>query len=181
MADEIETLYEGDWLALRRTGRWEYVERNHAPGGRAVVILAVTPDDHILFVEQPRAAVGGRTIEFPAGLVGDVGDDEGMVDTARRELVEETGWQAEAIELVVSGPTSPGMANETIGFVRATGLVKVGEGGGDDTEDITVHEVSGADAPAWLVAQGADGRHLDLKLWTGLWLLDHDLDGSPRT
>ena len=37
----------------------------------AVIIIAVTPDDDVLFVEQYRVPLGARTIEMPAGLVGD--------------------------------------------------------------------------------------------------------------
>ena len=48
-----------------------------------------------------------------------------------RELEEETGWTAEHAEVLLIGPTSSGMSNETIAFVRATGLRKVGDGGGD--------------------------------------------------
>src|ERR1700743_200959 len=66
----VETLYQGRWLSLRKRGRWEYAERNN-PGG-AVIILAVTPEDKLLFVEQYRVAIQKHTIEMPAGLVGDL-------------------------------------------------------------------------------------------------------------
>ena len=61
----VETLYEGHWLSLRKRGRWEYAERNN-PGG-AVIILAVTPEDKVLFVEQYRVSILQNTIEMPAG------------------------------------------------------------------------------------------------------------------
>ena len=70
------------------------------------------------------------------------------------------------------------MSNERIAFVRATGLARVGPGGGDETEDITVHEVPVDDAPRWLAARMAEGFAMDPKLWAGLWLLDRDPDGS---
>lgn len=60
----VETLYVGKWLSLRKRGRWEYAERNN-PGG-AVIILAVTPDDNVLFVEQYRVSILKHTIEMPA-------------------------------------------------------------------------------------------------------------------
>ena len=53
--------------------------------------------------------------------------------------------------------TSAGMTNERIAFVRATGLTKIHDGGGDATEDITVHEVPCAEAPAWLARKMAEG------------------------
>ena len=68
----VETLCTGKWLSLRKRGRWEYAERNN-PGG-AVIILAVTPADKVLFVEQYRVSILCNTIEMPAGLVGDLPD-----------------------------------------------------------------------------------------------------------
>ena len=70
------------------------------------------------------------------------------------------------------------MSNERIAFVRATGLTQVGAGGGVDSEDITVHAVPRAEAPAWLMRKQAEGFELDLKLWAGLWMIDRNPDGS---
>lgn len=178
MQEPLETLYEGKWLRLRRRGRWEYVERTHA-GGMAVIIVAATPERKILFVEQQRIPVEGPTIEMPAGLVGDQEDGETLETAASRELLEETGWQAGRIEVLLIGPTSSGLSSERVAFVRATGLEKVGPGGGDDSEQIRVHEVAVDEAPAWLAKKMAEGFQLDAKLWAGLWLLDRNPDGSP--
>ena len=70
------------------------------------------------------------------------------------------------------------MSNELVAFVRARDLVRVHAGGGDESEDITVHEVPVDDAPRWLAARMAEGFAMDAKLWAGLWLLDRDPDGS---
>jgi ADP-ribose pyrophosphatase len=177
-ARPVETLYEGKWLRLRRRGRWEYAERTHADG-MAVIILAVTPDGEVLFVEQMRVPVGARTIEMPAGLVGDQPGEDTLEDAARRELEEETGWRARDVEVLLAGPTSSGMSNERVAFVRARHLERVGPGGGDATEDITVHAVPLARAPAWLMEKYAEGYALDLKLWAGLWMLERAPDGTP--
>lgn len=173
-----ETMCEGKWLRLVRRGRWEYAERTHADG-MAVIIIAATPDDRVLFVEQSRIPLGGKTIEMPAGLVGDQAGEDTLEDAARRELVEETGWEPGTVEVLLIGPTSAGMSNERIAFVRATGLRRVGPGGGDSTEDIIVHEVPRADAPAWLMRKRSEGYELDLKLWAGLWMLERNPDGTP--
>ncbi len=179
--EPVEVLHEGSWLRLVRRGRWEYVERTHA-GGDVVVVLATTPDDEVLFVEQSRIPVESTTIEFPAGLVGDHEDpDEDVTVAACRELEEETGWTADDIEVVVAGSSSAGMSNEVLTFCRATGLRRIGPGGGDDGEQITVHAVPRDRAAAWINRRGREGASLDLKLWTGLWLLDHDMDGTPRS
>ena len=168
-----ETLYEGCWLSLRKRGRWEYAERNN-PGG-AVIILAVTPADKLLLVEQYRVAIQCKTIEMPAGLVGDLAaqPDESALLAARRELEEETGYRCQRIEFVHCGPSSSGMSNELITFVRAHDLQKVGPGGGDASENIVVHEVPLREAGAWLFARAAEGYSIDPKLFAGLWFIEH--------
>ena len=173
------TLYEGDWLRLVKIDHWESCERTHGQG-MAVIVIAVTPSDEVLFVEQYRVPLGARTIEMPAGLVGDDHAEDTLADAARRELIEETGWAPGRVDVLLVGPTSSGMSNERIAFVRALDLVRVGDGGGVDSEDITVHHVPRAEAPAWLMRKHAEGFELDLKLWAGLWMIEHDPDGSPR-
>ena len=178
MGESRETLYEGEWLRLVRIGHWESCERTHAQG-MAVIVIAVTPDDEVLFVEQYRVPLGARTIEMPAGLVGDDRAEDTLAEAARRELIEETGWSPGRVDVLLVGPTSSGMSNERIAFVRALDLTRVGDGGGVDNEDITVHRVPRADAPAWLMRKHAEGFELDLKLWAGLWMIEHNPDGTP--
>jgi ADP-ribose pyrophosphatase len=175
---EVETLYDGQWLRMLRRGRWEYAERTHG-NGMAVIIIAVTPEDRIVFVEQFRVPLQARTIEMPAGLVGDQAGEDSLEDAARRELEEETGWHPDQVQVLLVGPTSSGMSNERIAYVRATGLRRVGDGGGVDGEDIIVHEVPVPEAPAWLMQKQREGYELDLKLWGGLWMVDRNPDGSP--
>jgi ADP-ribose pyrophosphatase len=172
-------VFEGKFQRMVVRGTWEYSERTHA-GGLAAIIIAVTPQDNVLFVEQFRVPLQARTIEMPAGLVGDIDAGESIEISAVRELEEETGWTAEQAEVLMIGPTSSGASSEKIAFVRATGLTRVGAGGGDESEDITVHEVPRAQAAAWLVQKIAEGYELDAKLWAGLWMIDHHLDGTPR-
>ncbi|WP_330970048.1 NUDIX hydrolase, partial [Lysobacter sp. A3-1-A15] len=175
----LETLYEGRWLRMVRRGRWEYAERTHGERGMAVIVIAVTPADNVLFVEQFRMPLRARTIEMPAGLVGDDRADDSLAEAAYRELIEETGWRPEHVDVLLTGPTSSGMSSERIAFVRARGLSKVGNGGGVDGEDIIVHEVPRAQAPAWLMQKYAEGYEVDLKLWAGLWMIEFNPDGSP--
>ncbi len=172
-------VYEGKYQRMVVRGTWEYSERVHA-GGLAAIIIAVTPEDNVLFVEQFRVPVQARTIEMPAGLVGDIHAGESIEVSAVRELEEETGWTAAQAEVLLIGPTSSGASNEKIAFVRATGLSRVGTGGGDESEDITVHEIPRQRAAAWLVEKMAEGYELDAKLWAGLWMIEHHLDGTPR-
>ncbi|MGY3039486.1 ADP-ribose pyrophosphatase [Rhodanobacter sp. TND4EL1] len=169
----VETLYEGRWLSLRKRGRWEYAERNN-PGG-AVIIVAVTPEDKVLFVEQYRVSILQNTIEMPAGLVGDLPGqlDESVLLAAQRELEEETGYRCERVEFIHQGPSSSGMSTEMIAFARAWDLQKTGPGGGDESENIVVHEVPRSEAGAWLFARAAEGYSIDPKLFAGLWFIEH--------
>ncbi|GHH58401.1 MULTISPECIES: NUDIX hydrolase [Gammaproteobacteria] len=176
---EPQVVYEGKYQRMVVRGTWEYSERVHA-GGLAAIIVAVTPQDNVLFVEQFRVPLQARTIEMPAGLVGDIEAGESIEVSAIRELEEETGWTAEHAEVLMVGPTSSGASSEKVAFVRATGLRKVGEGGGDATEDIVVHEVPRNRAAAWLVEKMRAGFEMDAKLWAGLWMIEHELDGTPR-
>ncbi|MGA7296363.1 MAG: NUDIX hydrolase [Rhodanobacteraceae bacterium] len=171
MNDRI--LYQGKWLTMKQRGRWEYVERVN-PGG-AVAILAITDEQRIVLVEQPRVPISRTTIELPAGLVGDLEhrDDEDLLNATQRELEEETGYRCERIEPLHSGPSSAGMSTEIIHYVRALDLKRVSQGGGDATEDITVHEVPLVDISTWLAQRAAQGDSIDPKLMAGLWLLAH--------
>jgi ADP-ribose pyrophosphatase len=65
------------------------------------------------------------------------------------------------------------MSNEMMHFVRALDLRKVGPGGGDETEDIVVHEIPRAGAGAWLRDMATRGYSIDPKLFAGLWFLEH--------
>jgi ADP-ribose pyrophosphatase len=170
---QTQVLCNGRWLRLMQRGRWEYAERTN-PGG-AVIIVALTAENCILFVEQWREAIQQKTIEMPAGLIGDLSDhrDESAVVAAQRELLEETGYRAGRIRYLMEGPSSSGMSNEIIAFARAYDLVREHAGGGDASEDIRVHEIPRDEAAGWLLAKIREGFSVDPKLFAGLYFLDH--------
>ena len=70
--DPEQIRWQGRFLVMKQRGRWEYVSRTRDI--RAAVILAID-QGHVILVEQFRIPLGRRTIELPAGLVGD--DDGG--------------------------------------------------------------------------------------------------------
>ena len=160
----VETLCEGRWLSLRKRGRWEYAERNN-PGG-AVIIVAVTPEDRVLFVEQYRVSILKHTIEMPAGLVGDLHEqaDEDALLAAARELEEETGYRAARMEALGEFYSSPGMVSESFTLLKATGLERVGEGGGTEGENITVHRVALRDLARFVAEWRRAGHAVDVRI-----------------
>lgn len=158
-----EIVWQGRFITAKTRGRWEYVAR--ARGVRAAVILAVE-DGHVLLVEQYRVALGRNSLELPAGLIGDEEgcEDEEPLDAAGRELEEETGYRAARIEDAGEFCSSPGMLSESFTLVRASGLQKVGDGGGTETEDITVHRVSLAQLADFVEAKRQEGCAIDVRL-----------------
>lgn len=164
-----ELLYEGRFLTLRQRNNWEYVERQQPRG--IVAIFAVTLDEKILLVEQYRPPLQCNVIEIPAGLVGDIkgSQNESFEEAARRELLEETGYNAAHMEKLMEGPISPGLSTEIITFFRASGLRKEGNGRGDSTEDIRLHEVSLKDLHNWLEKRQKEGILIDCKIYAALF------------
>lgn len=156
-----EIRWAGRFIAAKTRGKWEYVGRTR--GVRAAVIVAVD-DGHVLLVEQYRVALGRPCLELPAGLVGDETEGEAIEDAAARELEEETGYRADAIEALGEFASSPGMVSETFTLVRARGLTRVGDGGGVHDENITVHRVPLTGVAAFLAKRRAAGVAADVKL-----------------
>ena len=105
-----------------------------------------------------------RSLELPAGLVGDINPNATVEATAVKELEEETGFTATRIERLGEFYASPGMVSEGFTLVRATGLRKIGEGGGDENEDINVHLVARGEIPAFIEQKRREGFAVDVKL-----------------
>ena len=159
-----EVLYRGKFLEMVKTGHWEYVRRKGC--FPAVGVMAITPDRELILVEQYRIPLQAKTIELPAGLVGDeprYGQEE-LLTAARRELLEETGYQAQNWEYLFGGPSSAGLTDEMVHLFLATGLQKVAAGGGDAHESITIHTVPLAGLTAFLEQRLQEGDNIDMKV-----------------
>lgn len=164
-------MWQGKYLRAMKAGRWEYASRTNDV--RAVVILA-EHDGKVILVEQQRVPVGSRCIEFPAGLVGDEDPGATIEHTAVKELEEETGFTAARIERLGDFHSSPGMVAESFTLVRASGLTKISEGGGNEHEDIVVHLVERGRIAQFIADRRVEGVAVDAKL-----LLLHDFGFSP--
>ncbi len=164
-------LGKGKFMRLVRQGEWEFMERSGCDG--VVIILPLTDEGDVVFVEQYRTPVGKYVIEFPAGLISDRASlkGESITQAAKRELFEETGYTAKGIKKVLTGPASSGSSADIITMVRAYGLKKTGEGGGDHLESIKVHRVALSQAVLWLKKMERKGRLIEPKIYAGLFFL----------
>lgn len=172
----VEPIAEGRFLHLVRRGTWEFAKR---PAGCGVVgVVALTPADRVVLVEQYRPPVDARVIELPAGLVGDEEAAESALAAAQRELLEETGYAAEAWERLTCGLSSPGLTDEAVVFFLARGARRIAAVGGVGGEAITVHEVDRSRLGEWLAEQVKAGRQYDLKLLAGIWAAERLLERS---
>ena len=156
-------VWQGKYVVAKTRGRWEYVSR--ARGIRAAVMIAIE-DGHVLLVEQYRVPLGRVCLELPAGLIG---DDDGAEDepaevAAIRELEEETGYTAAHMDDLGEYHSSPGMVSESFTLMRARGLRKVGDGGGTESEDITVHRVPLSALPEFVAQRRALGHAVDVRI-----------------
>lgn len=166
-----ETLVEGKYLRFVRKAEWEFIERSNCSA--IVIIVAMTKEEKVILVEQFRPPVGRYVIEFPAGLISDRPEtkNESISTGAKRELWEETGYRARSMVTLMKGPISAGSNADIVTIMKADGLKKTGQGGGDETELIKIHEVPLKNIDQWLKAQSQKGRLIEPKIYTGLYFL----------
>ena len=160
-SDAVEVMWAGNYVRAMRRGRWEYASRTNDV--RAVVIFAEV-DGKVVLIEQERVPIGRKCLELPAGLVGDEDAHATVEGTAVKELEEETGYTAATIEILGDYYSSPGMIAEGFTLVRASGLTKVGDGGGTEHEDIVVHLVPRDAIRDFVAAKRGEGVAIDVKL-----------------
>ncbi|MCV9888266.1 NUDIX hydrolase [Metabacillus halosaccharovorans] len=106
----------------------------------AVAVIAVTPENKILMVEQYRKPLGRTIVEIPAGKLE---KGEKPIITAKRELEEETGYTCEDLKPLISFYTSPGFADELVHLFITENLEKMTEAAElDEDEFVEVLEVT---------------------------------------
>jgi ADP-ribose pyrophosphatase len=140
----------------------------------AVAILAVDPDDQVLFVRQYRTAAKRVLLEIPAGTL-DIDASTGATEdpdlAARRELEEETGYRAERWQKLTTFWTAPGFASELMHLYLATDLRPAHPDerlGPDEDEHLRLERMPFADA----IAAVERGEVADAKSILGLLWLD---------
>ncbi|MEM4281858.1 MAG: NUDIX hydrolase [Candidatus Caldarchaeum sp.] len=118
-----ETFFTGRVFSVRRDlveygGRQFYKDVVVHPG--AVAIIPLDNDNSIYLIKQYRYAVDSELFEFPAGTI----EDETPESCASRELVEETGLEAESFEKLAEFYLAPGYSTELLHVYVARGLKK---------------------------------------------------------
>ncbi len=161
----------GKFLQLVNDHGWEYAERVKASG--VVAIIAVTADRELVLTEQYRAPVQRAVIDLPAGLSGDITgqEAEALVEAAKRELREETGYESNVWKAVYSAPSSPGLSSEVVDYFQASNARKRERGGGVEGENITSHAVPLRSIRRWLRTRMNAGVYVDPKVYVALAFL----------
>jgi ADP-ribose pyrophosphatase len=171
--------FDGKHLRLRvdavrlPSGRESVREVLEHPG--SVAIVPVTSEGEVVLIRQFHHAIGRSLLGIPAGTRE---PGEPAKETARRELLEETGYEAGELVPVAGYFTSPGITDERMEIFLATGCRQAGKVA-DPDESIVLERVSLLDVPA-LVAPGAN-RIEDGKTLIGLTMLLRLAEGPFTT
>jgi ADP-ribose pyrophosphatase len=170
----VESLGRGDWLALERlkvehadglSHDWESVRRLRAVGA-VLMIARLRPSGRYVLIRQYRPAYDGIVLEFPAGLID---EGESAEETARRELIEETGYHGEILAMSPMSLSSPGITAEGVKIC----FMDIDEGDErnrnpvqdcEETERIEVVLVSQQEIPEFLEEEVGSGVALDSRL-----------------
>ena len=156
--------FQGRRIAVRRdrivdaSGRETTRELVIHPG--AVSIVSMPSNDEIVLIRQFRYATGEELIEIPAGTIE---PDEDPIDTARRELEEETGYRAGQLDLRATYYTTPGFSDEIMYLYEGRELT-LADQDLDDDESIEVFLASRDEALQMI----RKGRIRDAKTIVGL-------------
>lgn len=171
--------YQGKYLrvvnkefrtASGREGTWEAIERLNVYGSGGVVIIPVTRHRELILEKNYRVPIESWVIQFPAGLTDKAGESE--EDTARRELLEETGYRAgELIRIEARTPLAPTLTPTMGTHFLARDVEFAGKIDGDLNEEIEVLKVPLADMGTFLL-ELPDDVMLDLRVPGILWLLE---------
>ena len=151
--------------ARGETAQWEAVRRRNCDG--IVAVVPFTGDGQVVLVKQFRPPVGKYVVEFPAGLRD---REETLMETARRELLEETGYGAGLMTEVANGPLSAGASTELLTVYVASRCVYAGRQRLDPNEEIEIIKLPVEGFLERIGALENANTLIDLKLY-GLFVL----------
>ena len=172
-----EIVFEGKFLRLvRKTSLtptneeviWETVERVNTYGGGAVAIVALTKKGEFILERHWRAPVESFVIQFPGGLT-DM-QSESSEETARRELLEETGYSAKELVPLLSVPVCSVLYSLKANYYFAPDVEYTGNLKRDIAEEIELLTIHKNKLPEFLFNL-PDNTLLDLRVPGIIWLL----------
>lgn len=137
-----------------------------------VVVIPITEDNGIILADQFRVGVNSNVIGLPAGHVGDDPghENENIIEAAKRELLEETGYGDGEFTYLGKAASSPGMTDEITHFVLAKKVKKIQEADSGD-ENIVIHEVPLPFLGPWIVHQ--QKHTISAQMLAALWAYDN--------
>lgn len=140
--EQSREVYDGQIIDVRvdtvRMPDGTKADREVVRHADSVAVVALDMEQRVLLIRQYRHPVGGMLWELPAGL-RDHGD-EPPLDTARRELAEETGVRANTWATLVDLHPSPGMSTETVRVYLATDLTLQARAGDATAEETDLEQ-----------------------------------------
>jgi ADP-ribose pyrophosphatase len=161
--DESRTVYDGKLFDVT-IERWGDNEREIVEHPGAVAIVAVDADGMVALVRQPREAARKELLELPAGTLE---EGEQPLESARRELEEETGLTGGAWRELAAFYTTPGFCRERMNVFAAEG-VESGPASPEEDEQLELVRWRLQDVAARL------GEFEDAKTLAGLLLYLHE-------
>lgn len=154
---ESKTVFKGHLINVEvqqvKTPQGNIAQReivHHAP---AIAILALTADDKMILEKQWRAPIAKTTLEIPAGKL-DGRDDASAIHAAKRELNEETRYQAAELKKLSSFYTSVGCMDEYMTLYLATGLTPVDHALPQDRDEQLVLQTVTLPEAMQMIAEG---------------------------
>ncbi len=141
------------------TVTWEAYQRKGTEG--IVAVVPFTEGDEVVLIKQFRPPVGRYVVEFPAGLND---RDEPLEEVARRELLEETGYSADRLFPILTGPLSSGASTELLTVFLAIDAVDTGSQRLDDVEEIEVIRIPVGEFYDRIMDLIDEETYLDLKI-----------------
>ena len=134
----------------------------------AALVVATTPQGAYILVREYRHAVGRVLIGLPGGFIE---NGEPPMEAARRELLEETGYQAAEIRQIGSSFPLPGLLSQHVFFFHASEVCQVQAPHLDSGESLETLVWT----PQQLFQAIQEGAYLDSALCAGLFFLSLQL------
>lgn len=175
---DTTTLYHTRFLDLKQTdGGWTYA---HRPNAKNVVMIApILHEDgkeKTIFLETKRPPLiaehkGTSSIEFPAGLVGDEFTKESTAEAVKRELLEETGYQADTVEFAFKNlASSAGCTSETfdVAVAEIKNAKQIQKPVTDGGVIQKLYKIDIKDIIPWLKSQEKSGKNISAQIFSGI-------------